>query len=105
MMPFMMSPPEPVKVPGDPETGFRPKGSTHTVKWRWPPALICQSPLLELGPRICFMRKPTTYDFKGYKICPRCLLGRPNSDYYFVGHVRNHLSHCCKSCTRERAKL
>ena len=51
------------------------------------------------------MRKPTSYDSKGHKICPKCNVVKPKEDYYFVGHVRNHLSHLCKLCTRERAKL
>jgi hypothetical protein len=31
------------------------------------------------------MRKPTSYDSKGHKICPKCKLGKPKDEYYFVG--------------------
>lgn len=44
------------------------------------------------------MKKPTVYDLKGHKICPRCNTGKPKSEYYFVGHARDHLSYFCKSC-------
>jgi hypothetical protein len=30
------------------------------------------------GLDICFMKKPTAYDSKGYKICPKCHVGKPN---------------------------
>ena len=50
------------------------------------------------------MRKPTSYDSKGHKICPECNLGKSSDEYYFVGHAQNHLSYFCKSCTRERTR-